>query len=97
LESTIIGEFDTRRDAELAVGHIVVQECDVPRSDVFVQSVGGANMAGTHPAGADAKAGRHLRRIRTRKARSKVSVDFHADDPERIAAALKDPGAKPSV
>ncbi|WP_314963092.1 hypothetical protein [Bradyrhizobium cosmicum] len=36
MESTIIGGFDTRRGAELAVEH-VVQECGVPRSDVFVQ------------------------------------------------------------
>jgi hypothetical protein len=55
LESTIIGEFDTRRDAELAVEH-VVQDCGVARSDVFVQPVGGANTSGTRPAGADAKA-----------------------------------------
>jgi hypothetical protein len=55
LESTIIGEFDTRRDAELAVEH-VVQDCGVPRSDVYIQPVGGANMPGTRPAGAGAKA-----------------------------------------
>jgi hypothetical protein len=35
LESTIIGEFDTRRDAEFAVEP--VQNCGVPRGDVFVQ------------------------------------------------------------
>jgi hypothetical protein len=39
LESTIIGEFDTRRDAELAVEH-VVQDCGIPRSDVFIQPLG---------------------------------------------------------
>jgi hypothetical protein len=70
LESTIIGEFDSRRDAELAVEH-VVQDCGVPRSDVFVQPVGGANTAGTRPAGLDAKAARRLRRIRSWKARAR--------------------------
>jgi hypothetical protein len=93
LESTIIGEFDTRRDAELAVEQ-VVQDCGVPRSDVFVQPVGGANTSGTRPAGADAKA------EPTPEARQKldgsleVSVDYHGVDPERIAAALKGAGAK---
>jgi hypothetical protein len=93
LEITIIGEFDSRRDAELAVEH-VVQDCGVPRSDVFVQPVGGANTAGTRPAGADAKA------VPTPEAHQKlegsleVSVDFHGDDPERIAAALKGAVAK---
>jgi hypothetical protein len=33
----------------------VVQECGVPRSDVFVQPAGGTNSAGTHPAGTEAK------------------------------------------
>jgi hypothetical protein len=55
LESTIIGEFDTRRDAELAVEHSV-QDLGVARSDFFVQPASGANMAGTRPAGAVAKA-----------------------------------------
>jgi hypothetical protein len=55
LESTIIGEFATRREAELAV-EFVVQECGVSRGDVFVQPVGAANSSGTRSAEADAKA-----------------------------------------
>ncbi|MBR0741005.1 hypothetical protein JQ581_29135 [Bradyrhizobium liaoningense] len=51
MESTIIGAFDTRRGAELAVEH-AVQECGVARSDVFVQPAGGTNACG----GADGKA-----------------------------------------
>jgi hypothetical protein len=54
LESAIIGEFATRREADLAVEQ-VVQEYGVPRNDVFIQPTGGANSAGTHAMGADAK------------------------------------------
>jgi hypothetical protein len=93
LESTIIGEFDSRRDAELAVEH-VVQDCGVPRSDVFVQPVGGANTAGTRPAGADAKTASTPDAHQKLEGPLEVSVDFHGDDPERIAAALKGAGAK---
>jgi hypothetical protein len=93
LESTIIGEFDTRRGAELAVEH-VVQECGVPRSDVFVQAAGGANTSGTRPAGPDAKAAPAPEGHQKLEGPIEVSVDFHGDAPEKIADALKDAGAK---
>jgi hypothetical protein len=93
LESTIIGEFDTRRDAELAVEH-VVQDCGVPRSDVFIQPVGGSNTAGTRPAGADAKARPAPEQHQKLEGALEVSVDFHGDDPERIVATLKGAGAR---
>jgi hypothetical protein len=83
LESTIIGEFDTRRDAELAVEH-VVQDCGV-RSDVFVRPVGGANTSGTRPAGADAKAAPTPEAHQKLDGLLEVSVGCHGDDPERIA------------
>ena len=88
--STIVGEFDTRRDAEFAVEH--VQECGVPRSDVFVQPVGGANTAGTRAA--DAKAAPSPEAHQELEASLEVSVDSQGDNPERIASALKDAGAK---
>ena len=63
----------------------------MPRSDVFVQPVGGTNTAGTRPAGADAKAapseGQKL------EGPLEVSVDFHGGDPEKISKALKSAGA----
>jgi hypothetical protein len=49
VDSTIIGTFDTRRNAELAVEH-VVQECDVTRENVFIQPVSSANSAGRQQA-----------------------------------------------
>jgi len=93
LESTIIGEFDTRRDAELAVEH-VVQDCGVPRSAVFVQPLGGANTSGTRPAGADAKAAPTPEAHQKLDGLLEVSVNCHGGNPERIAAALKGAGAK---
>ena len=92
MESTIIGEFDTRRDAELAVEH-VVQDCGEPRSDVCVQPVGGANRAGTRPAGADAKPAPTPESHQKLEGPIEVSVDFHGEDPQRIAAVLKSAGA----
>jgi hypothetical protein len=61
LESTIIGEFDTRRGAELAVEH-VVQECGVPQSDVFIQP----RAAQTRPERTPPEPARRMRRSRRR-------------------------------
>lgn len=93
MESTIIGEFDTRRGAELAVEH-VVQECGVSRSDVFVQPVGGANTAGTRPAGSDVKAAPAPEERQKLEGLIEVSVDFHGNAPEKIVDALRGAGAK---
>ena len=93
MESTLIAEFDTRRAAELAVEH-VVQECGVPRTDVFVQPTGADNTAGDRPAGADAKAVPEPERGGKLEGPIEVSVDFHGDDPRRVANALKSAGAK---
>jgi hypothetical protein len=91
MEATLIAEFDTRRAAELAVEH-VVQECGVPRGDVFVQPTGFENTAGKRPAGADATSspepGGKL------EGTIEVSVDFHGGDTKRVADALKSAGAK---
>ena len=93
MESTIIGQFDTRRGAELAVEH-VVQEYGIPRTDVFVQPVGEANSAGTHAAGADAKSAPDPQNREKLGGAIEVSVDFHGDDPKLIADALRGAGAK---
>jgi hypothetical protein len=88
----IVGEFDTRRSAELAVERIV-QECGIARDDVFIQPAGGANSAGTRPAGADAKASPAPEGHQKLEGAIEVSVDFHGDDPAKIATALKSAGA----
>lgn len=48
----ITGEFATRREAELAVEHLV-QEYGVDRAAIEVMAAGAANTAGTVPSGAD--------------------------------------------
>lgn len=56
VERTIVANFDTRRDAETAVEHLV-QEHGIERADIFVRAPGAANTAGTRPAGADVESG----------------------------------------
>src|SRR3954454_14327515 len=93
VESTIIAEFNSRRAAELAVEH-VVQECGVPRGDVFVQPTGVSNSVGTRSAGADAKAAPRPEQGEKLEGLLEVSVDFHGDDPTRVTDALRSAGAR---
>ena len=93
MESTIIGQFHTRREADLAVER-VVQEYGVPRSDVFIQPVGGANSAGTLPSGADVKRAPAPEPHQHLEGALEVSVDFHGEDPKKIEDALMSTGAK---
>lgn len=93
MESTVVAEFDTRRAAELAVEH-VVQECGVARGDVFVQPTGSDNTAGNRPAGADPKSAPKPEQGAKLEGSIEVSVDFHGNDPTRVAEALKNAGAK---
>jgi hypothetical protein len=93
MESTLIAEFDSRRAAELAVEH-VVQECGVPRSDVFVQPTGSDNTAGKRPAGADAKSSPEPEESGKLEGTIEVSVDFHGGDAKQVTDALKSAGAQ---
>ncbi|UFW46406.1 MULTISPECIES: hypothetical protein [Bradyrhizobium] len=92
MESTIIGDFATRRETELAVEQ-VVQECGVARGDVFIQPAGGANSAGARAAGADVKVAPEPDGRQKLEGMIEVSVDFHGDDPQKIADALTGAGA----
>jgi hypothetical protein len=56
VERTIVAYFDTRRDAETAVEHLV-QEHGIDRADIFVRALGTANTVGTWPSGADVESG----------------------------------------
>ena len=93
MESTLVAKFETRRDAELAVEH-VVQECGVARGDVFVQPTGGENTSGDRPAGADAKAAPKPEQGGKLEGPIEVSVDFHGDDTKQIENALRSAGAR---
>jgi len=56
VERNIVASFDTRRDAETAVEHLV-QEHGIDRAGIFVSAPGSANTAGTKAAGADVESG----------------------------------------
>ncbi|KAK0332119.1 hypothetical protein LTR94_026168, partial [Friedmanniomyces endolithicus] len=56
MADTLKAQFDTRRDAELAVERLV-QEYGVERTDIFVAPKGDENSAGVRASGADEKAG----------------------------------------
>jgi hypothetical protein len=96
MESTIVASFSTRRDAELAVEHIV-QEHGIDRADVFVQAAGAANSAGQRAAGADTQSGRRDSAARGQPDLNgpvEVSVDLHSQDAAaRVEGALKQAGA----
>ena len=49
MDRTIVANFDTRRDAETAVEHLV-QEHGIERADIFIRAPGTANTAGVRPA-----------------------------------------------
>lgn len=53
---TVVANFATRRDVELAVEHLT-QQHRIERSNIFIRSPGQANTAGTKPAGADVESG----------------------------------------
>ena len=54
--NTIKATFKTRRDAEMAVERLV-QEHDIPRTDIFIEAASAENTAGTKVAGADRETG----------------------------------------
>ena len=56
MATTIFGTFGTRRDAELAVEHLV-QEHGIEPAEISIRPAGEANSAGTKAAGADVESG----------------------------------------
>jgi len=56
MSDTIVGSFETRRQAEVAVEHLV-QEYGFERGRISVQPAGAANSAGVRKAGADVESG----------------------------------------
>lgn len=55
MSTTIQATFATRRDADMAVEHLV-QEHGIERTDIFVAARGAGNSAGTSAAGSDIRA-----------------------------------------
>jgi hypothetical protein len=96
MERTIIGSFSTRRDAEIAVEHLV-QQHGIARTDVFIQAQGKANSAGSETGGADIESGYPGVAKRGQPQLDgdvEVSVDCHGDDARMVEATFKEAGAK---
>ena len=96
MEKTITANFDTRREAETAVEHLV-QEHGINRADIFVGAAGKSNTAGVRAAGADVESG-HPGVEKTGKPELagpiEVSVDCKGGKASTVESALKDAGAK---
>jgi hypothetical protein len=90
---TITGLFDTRREAEMAVEHLV-QEHGRDRSRVRAHAAGEENSSGTVISGADAAAAAGGDRPEgARSGRIAVSADVGEGELERITEAFREGGA----
>ncbi|WP_428671981.1 hypothetical protein [Reyranella sp.] len=95
MESTIVAEFESRRQAELAVERLV-QEHRIPRTDVFVRARGEANSSGVKAAGADIESGHPGVEKQARPELAgmiEVSVDCHGEHSGKVRHALQAAGA----
>ena len=96
MDRTIIANFETRRDAETAVEHLV-QEHGIERADIFIRAPGAANTAGTRPAGADVESGHPGVAKHGQPELSgpiEVSVECDAGRSTVVRSALEKAGAK---
>ena len=95
MESTIVARFETRRDAELAVEHLV-QEHGVARTDIFIRARGDANSAGVRAAGAVVESGHgpQERGTPVLGGEIEVSVDYHGSEPDVVREALVAAGSR---
>jgi len=83
MSQTISAEFETRRDAEMAVEHIV-QEHGLDRSSVSVVSATAENSAGTKPSGSDLENGHEKASSTVHPALGgKLKVSVEVDDGSR--------------
>lgn len=90
MSQTIKSNFATRRDAELAIEHLV-QEHGVERTDIFVAPLGGQNSAGEAAPGSDlpsASPGEEDRTEGALNGRIEVSVDLRDDDQASAVRAV---------
>lgn len=96
MSEIIIGRFASRRDADLAVEHLV-QEHGIERTDVFLESVSDANSAGEVEAGADAESGHPGVEKDASPALAgaiKVSVDVNDANGDAVRSALTEAGGE---
>lgn len=96
MESTIAAQFETRREAEIAVEHLV-QVHGITRADIFIRARGTANSSGVKSAGADVEPGHddaEERGTPMLRGLIEVSVDCHGKDAESVRKALQEAGSK---
>ncbi len=96
MSQTISAEFETRRDAEMAVEHIV-QEHGLDRSSVSVVSATAENSAGTKPSGSDLENGHEKASSTVRPAlggKLKVSVEVDDGSRKKVLSSFSSHGGK---
>lgn len=96
MERTVFAYFDSRRDAELAVEHLI-QEHKLERTDVFLRPRGDANTAGIKAAGADVESGHPgVAKRGTPKLEGEIelSVDCHGIEQDMVFKTLREAGGK---
>ncbi|GHD13134.1 hypothetical protein ACFOEZ_10000 [Tianweitania populi] len=93
--TTITGTFATRREAEIAVEHLV-QEYGLDRSDIFIEPQSSENSAGTKASGGDVAEGEPQADSAEDAALNGallVSVDISLDTLDDAEAAFREAGA----
>ena len=96
--SKISGIFDTRRDAEMSVEHLV-QEVGIDRNAITIRPISVENSAGVEIAGADAKRGDITPAANDREdaalnGQIAVTLDTEIADSEKIRAVFTELGAR---
>ena len=96
MDGTISGRFATRREAELAVEHLV-QDLGVDRAAVTIRPEGAENSAGVEAAGADVESGHPgvARQGEPKLAgRIEIRVAYGAAGRAQVAATLRNMGGE---
>ena len=95
--TTLVAEFDNRRDAEMSVERLV-QELGIDRTAVFIAASGSENTVGEKASGADVESGHPGTDVEPRpelEGTVTVSVDINDDaDVQRSRDALEEFGAQ---
>lgn len=94
MSETIVGRFDSRRSADLAIEHLV-QEHGIERTDIFVQTASNENSSGVTAAGADAQSGHpgvDKSASPALEGTIEVSVDINDADADLVRATLAEAG-----
>lgn len=90
MAETITGDFETRREAELAVEHLVQQE-GLDRASITLAPAGDRNTVGTKPDGADksdGRAGQQARDDAPTEGAVKITVSISSEKAGAIRQAL---------